>query len=118
MSKENDNSDKTIKVLCDDARRHIAEVLPQLVDKMNARALGQKLDDNTPDVSLPHAKFIVDLAESLGVWKHDDKKSKTVDESTAAASLLEQELEFRQDVLKKLDERTVRSPEHNSAAVK
>ena len=117
MSKENEYNENSTRVLCDDARRHIAEMLPQLVDKIAARALGQDPKEKDPEVSLPHAKFIVDLAESLGVWKHDDKKPKTADVAPPAPSAPDPSLEFLQSLIKKLDERTIRSPEHNSSAV-
>ncbi len=117
VSRENEYTEKSTRLLCDDARRHIAEVLPSLVDKIVARALGKNPDDKDTDPSLPHAKFIVDLAESLGVWKHDDKRPKPVDEPPAAPPAPDPALEFLQSFMKKLDERTVRSPEHNSSAV-
>ena len=66
MSKEKSNP---VRVLCDDARLQIAELLPELVRCLGEKALGKAKNGGDAEPSLPHIKSLIDLAEYLEVEK-------------------------------------------------
>jgi len=73
---------KPIDVLRDDTRRIIAEALPQIAEKFCAKLLGA----SEKDISIPHAKFLVDLAESLALFATRPAQAATEKPDPAAKS--------------------------------
>ncbi len=67
---------KSVKARCDEARFEIAELLPELVRCLGAKALGKGPNGEEKEPSLPHVKSLIDLAEYLEV----EKKGKSSDE--------------------------------------
>ncbi|MGZ5003622.1 MAG: hypothetical protein ACXWBM_10555 [Chthoniobacterales bacterium] len=68
-----------MKTLCDDVRLQIAELLPELALNVGVKAVDPK------EPSLPHAKFLIELAEFLNLVPVEKKSKSAADDAGEAA---------------------------------
>ena len=113
MSKEL-AADKVSRVLRDDARRQILELFSHMIDTIGAKAVG----NTETEPSLAHAKFILEMAELLGVQEKGDKNTRPAEEAQGPPPAELALPSWLANTMKTIDERIGDLSQHNSSAVK